>query len=505
MKNPTRTRIASVVTLLLCVAAVAEAAPIQLHPDNPHYFLFNEQPAVLITSGEHYGAVMNLDFDYVAYLNALQAKGMNLTRIFTGSFVADSSPTLAPASGRLIAPWARSTQCCYTNGGNKFDLNVWNEAYFTRLKDLVEQARQRGIIVEIVMFSQHYNDTTWALSPLNAANNVNGVSNGAWELFTTKSDSALLSQQKALIREIAVRLNSYENVYYEICNEPTDSTSQSNVDWHNDLIDELISAEASLPNKHMIAVDYDKEFAINRMHQGISVHNSHYTWGSEWIGATELLDTHFDQNRALAFDESGILGLGSTPDQGRLEAWEFLVGGGATYNGLSFEYRPEAPAGTSLQTQFLGQLAVLKDFMESFNFVNMTPQRSLVSGGIPSGARYRVLAEAGEQYALYIHHGENGPYPDTRYVITAGSYQANPVLSLPAGSYRFDWVEPATGRVLAGSDFSHGGGNKTFASPAYSMDIALRIKATTSTPPPPSVAGDLNRDGTANALNLQLP
>ena len=38
--------------------------PIQLHPENPHYFLWRGQPTVLITSGEHYGAVLNADFDY---------------------------------------------------------------------------------------------------------------------------------------------------------------------------------------------------------------------------------------------------------------------------------------------------------------------------------------------------------------------------------------------------------------------------------------------------------
>src|SRR4051794_10247153 len=45
---------------------MAQAAPpISLHPDNGHYFLFRGKPAVLITSGEHYGAVLNRDFDFV--------------------------------------------------------------------------------------------------------------------------------------------------------------------------------------------------------------------------------------------------------------------------------------------------------------------------------------------------------------------------------------------------------------------------------------------------------
>src|SRR6266571_5043037 len=61
--------------------------PIGLHPENPHYFLFRGKPTVLITSGEHYGAVLNLDFDYVTYLDTLKKDGLNLTRTFTGSYV----------------------------------------------------------------------------------------------------------------------------------------------------------------------------------------------------------------------------------------------------------------------------------------------------------------------------------------------------------------------------------------------------------------------------------
>ncbi len=45
-------------------ATAAPPKPLALHPDNPHYFLFRGKPTVLVTSGEHYGAVLNLDFDY---------------------------------------------------------------------------------------------------------------------------------------------------------------------------------------------------------------------------------------------------------------------------------------------------------------------------------------------------------------------------------------------------------------------------------------------------------
>jgi hypothetical protein len=40
------------------------AEPIRLHPDNGHYLEFRGKPTILITSGEHYGAVLNQDFDF---------------------------------------------------------------------------------------------------------------------------------------------------------------------------------------------------------------------------------------------------------------------------------------------------------------------------------------------------------------------------------------------------------------------------------------------------------
>src|SRR3977135_4018214 len=107
---------AAIVALILITEVRAGAAhkPLSLHPANPHYFLFRDKPTILITSGEHYGAVLNLDFDYVPYLSELHRRGFNLTRTFAGTYreIPGSfkivGNTLAPAPGRYAAPWARS-------------------------------------------------------------------------------------------------------------------------------------------------------------------------------------------------------------------------------------------------------------------------------------------------------------------------------------------------------------------------------------------------------------
>ena len=107
-------------TLLLAFSLLlflprGSAEPIKLHPNNPHYYLFNGRPTILITSAEHYGGVVNKDFDYVAYFDALKAYGMNYTRIYPGflfepmgKFMKGNTLGAKPIS--LILPWARRVE-----------------------------------------------------------------------------------------------------------------------------------------------------------------------------------------------------------------------------------------------------------------------------------------------------------------------------------------------------------------------------------------------------------
>ena len=84
--------------------------PIKLHPENGHYFLWRGKPTILITSAEHYGAVLNSSFDYKKYLPTLKSHGFNLTRTFSGAYCEPDKAfkiknnTLSPAENALICP-----------------------------------------------------------------------------------------------------------------------------------------------------------------------------------------------------------------------------------------------------------------------------------------------------------------------------------------------------------------------------------------------------------------
>src|SRR5213594_1358622 len=247
-------------TFLLLTGVAALAAPennkrLRLHPRNPHYFLFRGKPAVLITSGEHYGAVLNLDFDYVRYLDTLAKDGLNLTRTFSGAYVEPQGAfniarnTLAPAAGRFICPWARSDTPGYANGGNKFDLTQWDDAYFKRLKDFVAQASKRRIVVEMNLFCPFYEESQWKLSPQNAGNNVNGIGTvPRTNVYTLDKHGGLLAVHEAMVRKIVTELNGFDNVYYEICNEPY--FGGVTPEWQRHIADAIVETEKDFPHKH---------------------------------------------------------------------------------------------------------------------------------------------------------------------------------------------------------------------------------------------------------------
>ena len=161
--------VVSVLAVLLPLRTASQAtlpfAPVRLDQKNPHYFLFRGRTVALITSGEHYGAILNADFAYKKYLAALAADGLNYTRLFGGSYVEVPSKSfgilrndLAPEPGRFIAPWARSETPGYAGGGNKFDLHQWNSEYFARYHDFLAEASRQGIVVEVTLFSSHYGE-----------------------------------------------------------------------------------------------------------------------------------------------------------------------------------------------------------------------------------------------------------------------------------------------------------------------------------------------------------
>ena len=439
-------------------------SPIELNPDNPHYFLFRGKPTILITSAEHYGAVLNLAFDYIVYLDELHARGFNLARIFTGTYVEHAQAynikrnTLSPEPGRFICPWMRSSIPGYANGGNRFDLSSWDDDYFSRLRDFCQQASQRGVIVEVAMFCPYYGDEQWNISPLKVDNNINSLGNVPREEALTMKHPSLVAVHDAMVRKIVHELRDFHNIYYEVCNEPY--FGGVTLEWQNHIIDTIIDAESDFPNKHLIAQNIaNKAAKIDDLNQAVSIFNFHYA-------SPDAVKDNYDLDRAIGDDETGFKGTDDMPY--RTEAWNFLLAGGGVYNNLDYSFTAEHENGTfefpasqpgGGGPRLRDQFEILRDFLYSFDFIKMVPDKSVIKDGIPNGGTAQVLAESGRAYAIYIQ----------------GGTQATLNVDVPSGEYLAEWINPRTGEVDASRKMRHENGTLRLTSPTYSEDVALRL------------------------------
>ena len=340
---------------LVSLAATAAwcGEPIRVHSQNPRYFEWRGKPLLLISSGEHYGAVLNLDFDSRRYLDVMQKAGMNYTRVFTGAYVEPAGAfgitrnNLAPARGRFLAPWARSDVPGYALGGNKFDLDRWDPDHLARLKAYLSAAAERGIVVELTFFSATYGDTQWSVSPFNPANNVNGTNCTELRKLNTKENGNVLDRQRALVRYLARELNGFDNLIYEIQNEPwsdnydlgewinpylkqengypnrVEVTKPISIAWQTEIARAFHEAENGLPFRHVLVqnvANFRLSIRPADLAAGVAAVNFHYAY-------PEAATRNERIGMPVCCDETGFLG----PDDAyyRREAWEFLLSGGA--------------------------------------------------------------------------------------------------------------------------------------------------------------------------------
>ena len=458
-------------TLTLALATSPAVAPgggpIRLHPENPRYFLFRGAPTFLITSGEHYGAVLNRDIDGTPYLDEQKARGFNLTRVFSGTYrevpgsfrIEDN--TLAPKRGRFSCPWARVRGA---EGSETFDLDRFDDAYFRRLKGFVADAGARGIVVEYVLFCPLYDEALWAVSPMNAANNVNGAGDCPRTEALTRKHGPLVRRQLAFVRKAVAELNAFDNVYFEICNEPY--FGGVTPDWQAEVAGAIVGAEKSLPNTHMVAQNVGNGKAkVDRPDPAVSLFNFHYATPPDVVAMNPGLKA------AIGDDETGFRGTGDR--HYRREAWEFLLAGGSLYNNLDYSFTAAHPDGSAAVKDpapggggpaLRAQLSVLKRFLAGFDFLHMKPAPELTAGSeLPGKARAYAMGKA-DEYAVYVGDG-----PKVKLK-----------LHLPTGSYRFEWIDTKTGEALKAGTFEVAGRlgrTPALESPGYAEDVALKVVA----------------------------
>jgi hypothetical protein len=473
--------------VLLYLTMQNQAQPISLHPENPHYFEYKGQPVLLITSGEHYGAVINREFDYEKYLETLAKDGLNLTRIFCGTYVEHpgsfgiQNNTLAPPYESFLAPWKRTDIEGNKGGGTKFDLDRWDPEYFNRLKGFLTRAAKLNIIVEVTFFSSIYSELSWTYCPLYHENNINQTDVIERRNVHTPDNGNLMQYQEKYVQKLVTELKDFDNIYYEIQNEPWADNSDEffainpndsatylywrrKADLPNDAanawqktIGELIAkTESNFEHQHLIAQNFCSfMFPIREVNDYVSIINFHYA-------LPQAVEYNYGYDLPVSFDEDGFCGSGER--RYRENAWNFILAGGGIYNNLDYSFFVGYEDGTLVNdapgfgsASLRDQLSFLKDFMEGFDFIRLKPSGHIVR--LAPGTVPQVLANEGKEYAIYLY----------------GGTQCHLQLYLPPGSYEATWWNTVSFDTEKTEAFEHTGEVRTFVSPKYDGDIALKI------------------------------
>jgi DNA-dependent RNA polymerase auxiliary subunit epsilon len=461
---------------------------LSLYPENPNYFLFQGKPTILLTSGEHYGSVMNTAFYYEKYLNTLKQEGFNYTRIFIGPYsemggnnFGISHNTMNPEPENWLVPWVKES------ASGKYDLSKWNEAFFVRLKAFVTAASAKGIVIEVSLFTSYYTNHQWGNSPFNPKNNIQGFDSISFKKVNTINNIQLMEIQEKYVRKVVQELNAFANIFFEIQNEPwadngqlaeeiaeTDTVSHpspwqrivetaktESLEWQNRISQIVVEEESQLPNKHLIAQNISNfRNKIENPDANVSIFNFHYAY-------PEAASQNLALKKAIGLDETGF--MPHTDFYYRSQAWKFLLSGGALYNNLDYSFTVGAEDGTFAidagtpgwgGVTYRKQLQTLKNFMEGFNYIRMKPNNSILKVTDGNVATFQVFTETGKQYAVYLEKAS----------------EAIIHLEIPDGKFQIEWINPVTGKTITSEIQTAHSGCLNLKCPEIEQDIALRIQ-----------------------------
>ena len=119
--------------------------------------------------------------DFTGYLNFLEQYEHDFVRLWVWEQAAWINESTAKITFDPL-PYQRKGPGTAVDGGRKFDLTRFNQAYFDRLRSRVIEAGERGIYVSVMLFQSFSNQrkntaggNPWTGHPFNVSNNINGI------------------------------------------------------------------------------------------------------------------------------------------------------------------------------------------------------------------------------------------------------------------------------------------------------------------------------------------
>jgi hypothetical protein len=416
---------------------------------NPRYFTDLSGRAIYLTGSHTWNNLQDATntgapFAWTTYLDFLTQQQHNHIRLWTWEHTVwpDAGITYAPM------PYPRTGPGLAIDGLAKFDLNAFDASYFTRLRQRVIEAGQRGIYVTIMLFNgfsimDKGSGNPWPVSPFNSANNINAINgdpnnDGAGTEIQTLQVSAITAIQDGYVRHVIDVVNDLDNVLYEISNESEGSAAA--LAWQAHMIQLIKQYEAGKPKQHPVGMT-----ALSPGGNDADLFASAADFISPASGGSIADTPAADGSKVILLDTDHICGICGDAHW----VWRSFTRGVNpifmdVYDG---SYGPQGAANPSdpnwIATRL--NLGYTRAYADRINLIAMVPHGELASTGY-------CLAKPTAQGAEYLVYAPSG-----------GSVDVN--LSSASGTLTVEWFFPATGQTVAGGTTT-GGASRTFVPPS---------------------------------------
>ena len=436
-------------TCALGGAAGAEPAtgPLSAGPDNPRYFADPAGKIVYLTGSHTWSNLKDMGqtdppqaFDFPGYLDMLEGYGHNFIRLWTWELSHYSYGDKPCWTAQF--PWPRTGPGMALDGKPKFDLSKLDEAYFDRLRERVDTARQRGIYVSIMLFEghgMHASLTPWCWDghPFNANNNINNLDgdpngDGRGIESHTLQIPEITRAQEAYVRKVIDTVNDLDNVLYEIANE----AGAYSTPWQYHLIDFIHEYEKGKPKQHPVGMTFQwakKSAGTNKL-----LSDSPADWVSpNPQGGYRDNPPAANGAKVVITDTDHLWGIGGNQQW----VWKSFCRGLNPIFMDPFSPPIEAQPRASINTTWTDHLAgairldpkwdpvrrgmgYARAYAQRMDLRKATPHNGLASSGY-------CLADPGSEYLVYVPQGPE---------VTVD-------LSTATGELKGEWFNPSTGEV----------------------------------------------------------
>ncbi|NJL30735.1 MAG: hypothetical protein HC898_03385 [Phycisphaerales bacterium] len=447
-------------------------APLSVHSKNPRYFDDGTGKAILLSGSHTWSTIVDRGetyppprFDFDGFLDMLQERGHNFTRLWTQELAGKPAPgdKSSKASFNAPLPWLRTGPGKAADGLPKFNLNQLNPEYFERLGSRVRAMRDRGMYASVMLFegwALEYapKHACWAWHPFNIKNNINGIdgdpqNTGKGRATHSLDIPAITSIQEAYVRKVIETLNEYDNIFFEISNESRFYYSKA---WQYHFIKYIKATEKELPKQHLV------------MMVGYGTACIPYLWNSpaDIIGLNTLTNwlEHRDPfkidppimppDKISMLDTDHLWGTGGRRDW----VWMSLTRG---HHPIFMDFYP-------LENQDYGhpptKLSVWKNTQINMGYALQYSRKMDLSKAQPRpdlALSHFCLANPGREYLVYLPKGGK-----TVVDITAVK-----------GSVSVEWFNPANGKTAVSKKTITGGDIREFIAP-FKGDAVLFLQRT---------------------------